>query len=140
MISDGLVLERACTQCGASAKTYYAQRCGDGALTWSASYRCDACGNAVEADGGEELPESVRSVFLIERGTWRLMLMDAAGRTLDLVLALARALRITSKAALERVNAIPAYLAEGTNVEMRCLERRLASAEARLSVERKPGP
>jgi hypothetical protein len=57
IISEGVVLEEVCSTCGASVRASYVQNCLNGKLSWSASIRCAACGDRLEVDGGEELPE-----------------------------------------------------------------------------------
>ena len=136
MIRDSVELEESCAACRASARELWVQRCVSGRLSWSASFRCTACGAQLEADGSDDLPENVRRAFLSESGGWRLVLLHAGERKLELVRALAKARQVASSSALGLVNARSAHLGEGTLVEMRCLEAQLADMGAQLVIER----
>jgi hypothetical protein len=112
---------------------HHQQSCIDLSLRYSASFHCELCDAAYALDG-HEAPEEIRALLLLERGRWKLELLDAGKRRLHLIRSLSKELDRTLAEALELVRELPCVLADGTEVEMRCLAARLQRFGAELSV------
>ena len=107
-----------CPDCGANGVKRFAESVSGDQVIRSASYHCDSCGSAEEADG-VDLPPDIREDFLREEGLWGIRL--AAGSDEMKALSLLRkslGLRPSEMLARKKRGS----LAEGTRAEMSCLK------------------
>ena len=107
-------------KCGAPLTVAFSQGNYDGRLRWSESYRCRACGDAIEADGIGLLGDRCRQIVIAHDGSHACAI---SGR--DRAMCVAASLRAVAEVSLERIapimKSIPGEIIHGTQAEMEWL-------------------
>ena len=108
-----------CGGCGESVKVHFGQsaRHWMSGLGWWESYRCEKCGDAVEADGGDDMPDDYRRIILEEEGAWEIRLSQRPELETDTLHRIKKALGLTLAEVAALKNCRGA-LAKGTKAEM----------------------
>ena len=114
-----------CPDCGANGVKRFAESVSGDQVIRSASYHCDSCGSAEEADG-VDLPADIREDFLHEEGLWGIKLA-AGSDELKALSILRKSQGLNPSEMLSRKKRGP--LAEGTQAEMSCLKAVLEAAK-----------
>ena len=113
-----------CDRCGQPAT----QSFGEVGRGWFESFRCSACGNAYEADGGSPAPEEFRRAIIAEEGEWILEMI--AEPTVSLLKALREQLSLSLRKVHELKERMPAEVRRGTRHEVNTLLRALEKSAA----------
>lgn len=123
-----------CSRCGEIGEELHIQSCFGEALRYSISFRCQHCGQALEADG-EEPDASIRRALLDAGGEWGVLgAGDASKKLVANFLVNRRGL--SRSAAVRLAKCLSEPLATGTKPEMACIEAQLAALGVSVALRR----
>lgn len=122
-----------CPACGATADVDYVQSYSFERLRYSESFRCEACGERTEGDGGDPEP-SVRDALVAAHGTWRTELREVGANRLRVFERLTSDLGFSRGEALLAMKRAPVDVFVGTLPEAERWRDVLVAAGAAASV------
>jgi hypothetical protein len=129
-------LRSKCDNCGADVDIQFGQAANHSGmgLGWWEAYHCQECGDAIEVDGGDDIPESYRQMIIDEDGIW--IAEIAAEGHLDVLIlnAIRNVLGLNLAQTAELANSGNTRLASGTRAEMEQIRLDLAKKGVKIRV------
>ena len=115
-----------CPDCSAACSLGVGQSFAPGELVWSESFRCTACGSAIESDGHGFPPPEIRDAIIASDGLWGLNVDLTGSERLSACKILHCDLNTDFADVPAMKNRIPGIVYVGTRTEMCWLQSRLS--------------
>jgi ribosomal protein L7/L12 len=106
-------------------------------IGWWEAYHCQICGNTIEADGSNDIPENYRQMLLDKEGIWTARISADGHLDIHILKAVRSVLGLTLAQTAELTKSGNSRLASGTLAEMEQIKLDLANKgiEVRVSKE-----
>ncbi len=106
-------------QCNNTVVGDTGQSLRNGNISWYLSYKCNNCGNVIEEDGGEDIPEDIRNAIILDEGEWGLKINSQDSKFITKGLLLIKeALNLSLNHVSEMKKLFPGSIITGTKTEI----------------------
>ncbi|MEG4798341.1 hypothetical protein QUA69_25060 [Microcoleus sp. LAD1_D1] len=131
VLIDGL-----CGNCDKDVQMLVCQSVFDKKVVWHRCYDCPHCGEAIELDDNDAMPNEMREEILAKEGTWNLIVLEKEQRATVVTKILREAMSLSLAEAMKLKKKMPGSVFIGTKSETDRLKQLLAAEGLKASISR----
>ncbi len=126
-----------CGNCSKDIQMSVGQSVFDKKLVWHLSYSCPYCGEAIELDNTDAIPNEMRKEILVTKeGTWNLIVLEKEQRATVVTKILRQAMELSLAEAMKLKKKMPGSVFVGTKCETERLRHLLAAVGLKASISK----
>lgn len=131
VLIDGL-----CGNCDKDVQMLVGQSVFDKKVVWHLCYDCHHCGEAINLDDNDAMPNEMREELLAKEGTWNLIVWEKEQRATVVIKILREAMSLSLAEAMKLKKKMPGSVFIGTKSETDRLKQLLAAEGLKASISR----
>ena len=108
----------------------------DKKVVWHLSYSCPYCGEAIELNNTDAIPNEMRKEILAKEGTWNLIVLEKEQRATVVTKILRQAMELSLAEARKLKKKMPGSVFVGTKGETDRLRHLLAAVGLKASISK----
>ncbi|MEG4218398.1 hypothetical protein QUA27_24245 [Microcoleus sp. Pol14C6] len=125
-----------CGNCSKDIQMSVGQSVFDKKFVWHLSYSCPYCGEAIELDNTDAIPNEMRKEILAKEGTWNLIVLEKEQGATVVTKILRQAMELSLAEAIKLKKKMPGSVFVGTKCETDRLRHLLAAVGWKASISK----